>query len=287
MRPDPTLYLRDGWVPPSPDAPWPDSLVHHELVSDTRSDPRWRPLQISCDLVSPAILGPEGVHLDALLSYAAWRDYMELPEAQRWTMPPADTLTWVADFALPVATWIVPVLVEPGDADPRLWAPSPDGQRCAWGYCCSNVSTTWLSRERVAFRSKSPLNELRRYGSAKSVNISAGRFKGIDLAYEARVAHTLTWWALGDADGVARLLERVPHIGKKHNVGSGQIKADPQGRPLWRVEEADDDWSMMAADAPTRTLPWRPELGPGRMDSIRAPYWHPGKRLLAGGPYEP
>lgn len=285
---DTALYLADGWRPPTPDAPWPDALVHHERVSDTRADARWRPLRVSCELVSPAILGPEGVHLDALLSYAAWREYMDLPEAQRWAMPPADTLTWVADFVLPVATWTLPVLVEPEDADPRLWAPrGPDGQRLAWGYCCSNVSTTWLARERVAFRSKSPLNELRRYSDTKSVNISAGRFKGIDLAYEARVGHTLTWWALGDAEGVRRLLERVPHIGKKHNVGSGQIKTDSKGLPLWRVEEVEEDRSITSAGGPTRTLPWSPDLGPGRLDAIRAPYWHPAKRLLAGGPYEP
>jgi len=65
------------------------------------------------------------------------------------------------------------------------------------------------------------------------------------------------------------------------------VRCSLEGVPQWCVEEVEDDWSVMAQDAPMRNLPWSPVLGIGRFGGVRAPYWHRSRHILVGGPYDP
>jgi hypothetical protein len=252
-------------------------------IQDTTQDARFVPLKITCELMAPAILDMNGCHLDGLLSWAAATRYFEREGIDPLHTNP-NLMDWPDDFELPLARWIMPLTVAPVGADDRLYAP---GTRDVWGWCASQVVTEWLARERLAFRGKSPTDEILRLTDAKSVNIASGRFKSIDLAHEARHAKTLTWYARGDAAAVRDLLGDIVGVGKKHNVGPGRVRCSLEGVPQWCVEEVEDDWSVMAQDAPMRNLPWSPALGIGRFGGVRAPYWHRSRHILIGGPYDP
>lgn len=283
------LYEREGMIPGSPGLPWPDALVDPDTVTDTTQDARWRPLKITTTCPLGLIIGPDGINLDGLLSAAACIVYKERPYTERYFLPEQQGSAWIVDFELPLARWVAPIKIKPSGADPRLTVTQPDGSEAAWGWCASNVNAQWVARERINFRGKTPTNELCYWTDAKSVNVASGPFKGIDLGYEKRIPKDglLTWYALGDAQGVRDLLARITYLGKKHNVGMGKVTCDLYGVPEWHVEEVAEDLSCTRADGSlARQMPWS-GVGPGRIAGVRPPYWHSARWMMCGGPYDP
>lgn len=223
-----------------------------DTPDDTRDDPRWSPLRVTCEFDSPVIHTWCGLNLDGPLQRAAF---------ERWCadggdvadLPPL-TGAVAVDFDLPVATW------------------RHDEH---WGWCTSDAQADWLYTEPVPFRGPTPHDTMKRFTVARSVNVSSGAYKPIDAKMPG---HTplgpVTWWVLGDADGLRKLLSRVRYIGAKHNLGYGKIKQTLRGAPIWRVEEIEDDHSITRDGQLTRRMPagfaaGRPGYGP-----CRAPRWH-------------
>jgi CRISPR type IV-associated protein Csf3 len=117
------------------------------------------------------------------------------------------------------------------------------------------------------------------------MDTGAGRFKPADLAYPSIIAPTITWYCVGDLDGVRALLSRVPSIGKATNKGYGRIMR-------WEVEpHAADislayDGELMRALPPevARPLVAQPERYYERKHGLRPPYHHASRRATVWVP---
>jgi CRISPR type IV-associated protein Csf3 len=108
-----------------------------------------------------------------------------------------------------------------------------------------------------------------------TVDTATGEFRANRRPLYVEHVEALRWYAVGDADALARLLTaHVPTLGKKRNVGHGIVaewEVVPwEGRPdrwLWR-----DD----ARTVPARAIPlamlggW---AGETTIASVRPPYW--------------
>lgn len=213
--------------------------------------------------------GDDPMMLDGPLQ---WSACMAMPEEERPGVG--------KDFAMPVGTWSCP-----DDGKSHESVLNEEGR--IWGWQVSRVYAKWMHRHPHRFRKKPPLAALRQFSDAKSVNIAAGAYKGVDLAFEGVWADHVTWYAFGDRNGVAELLERVTHLGKKHNLGWGRVKA-------WTVESGpgDIDWETMRWTTGGRQLVrpmpvlWTHAVdadGPALRRSVRPPYWLPSRLVTCVG----
>lgn len=66
---------------------------------------------------------------------------------------------------------------------------------------------------------------------------SEGHEKSYDLPNYVRVTGSVTWYAVGERDGVESLLQGCTGIGKKRSHGHGQVSS-------WEVLEHGDDWHL-------------------------------------------
>lgn len=110
-------------------------------------------------------------------------------------------------------------------------------------------------------------------------NPDVGTFKAWRIPAPVTVCSTVTWWALGDPDGIQAVLSRVEAVGKHARQGEGAVLE-------WRVEDVGPgDWDVVrwlpdgrvARPFPPRYAAWlgveQPELTV--VDSFRPPYWRP------------
>lgn len=105
------------------------------------------------------------------------------------------------------------------------------------------------------------------------VAINSGEFKSYHMPLYLELVDRLTWYAIGDADEVRRLLTtHVLHLGKKRNVGHGVVAA-------WEVEPWEgpsDRWLWREPGVPARAIPmemleaWDGET---MIAGTRPPYW--------------
>lgn len=72
----------------------------------------------------------------------------------------------------------------------------------------------------------------------KRLDIVRGAFKAYDMRMTTINARECTWHAVGDRDGVARLLENLDGLGKKRAIGYGRVLGVS-------VERCQEDWSIV------------------------------------------
>jgi CRISPR type IV-associated protein Csf3 len=102
-----------------------------------------------------------------------------------------------------------------------------------------------------------------RYARDRKWDAGSGPLKAWDVPMGAVLAREVTWDVLCDPAALRVLLGRVRGIGRKHAHGWGRVRE-------WRVEPHQD------RDA------WRDRVMPlegGAPGAIRAPYWHPSRRM--------
>lgn len=129
-----------------------------------------------------------------------------------------------------------------------------------------------------------PVDVARNHTKMGVVNQKSGANKShrIPLSLAHADGDTLTWWCVGDKDGIEDLLQYCHHLGKKRAHGMGKVLE-------WWVEECKpwgDGFPVMLGGKPLRNLPtdWpglvAPEL---RMARITYPYWQtaPGQEICA------
>lgn len=226
-------------------------------VLDTRDDPRWQPLCVHAVLTEPVVTFDGELMLDGPLSKGAYYEWVH--EHGHYSLPPM-TSDCAVDFDLPLATWTAPV--------PRGFAAHPlalNGEGRVWGWCCSRAQVEWLYETKVELRKKPAIGEMVRRTDARDYHAGLGPTKAKDLAFPAKVAWEVRWYALGDRDRVADLLSRVPGIGKLCHHGHGSVErwsVEPMG-PLERERWMD---RLMPADG-------------GLPASIRAPHHHRTRRV--------
>lgn len=226
-----------------------------ETPADTRSDTRWRPLVVTAQMMEPVVTTGTGLHLDGVLSWGAFVLYSR--DSGNPPLPPMSS-TQVEDFTLPLATW-------------RFGS--------SWGWCASAAQWPTHTIHRTEYvRRKPPEAEYKRLGRFGAYDYGVGPAKAVNKPIPTSFARTLTWYALGDADGVRACLEEVRAIGKLMAHGHGTVMS-------WTVEESAEDWSIERNGQLMRRMPggWGGRAST-HMGMIRAPYHHRTRLCAAVGP---
>lgn len=210
---------------------------------------------IMVTMAEPIIHYEDGMHIDGILSYGAYRDHVR----QGLSDLPPITDEWAIDFDLPLERWERP-LPKCDEVDARLL--TDDG--LVWGWCGSRVEAEWISRGKMEYRKKPDCGAMQRYTKAGAHHLGAGPFKAFDVAYPTLTAEKLRWCAIGDVERVRCLLSLVTHIGKKSTTGMGAVQA-------WSIEPCD-----------SCPIERRFSLEDGWPGAIRPPYHHMSRRVSSG-----
>lgn len=152
-----------------------------------------------------------------------------------------------------------------------------------WYYACSwaNVEANSLGQHVTNWvRSYSDFDATNYLSDKKRLLIKT--WEGVDKLYNMPMhcytIDTLTWYAVGNLDGIKHILETYyPAIGKKTAYGQGQLAYYKNG-DRWQVEPWADDWSERDTNGvPTRGLPVNVSEGAWPLDvvrcGIRPPYY--------------
>lgn len=222
----------------------------------TFDDPTWTPLRVRVDLDEP-LVGDlhRPLWLDGVL---AWCAYLAWVETTGHRPPPVRPHESPLDFPLPLATWTAPSTAQPVDGR----ALGAGG--LAWGWACTPHIPVPAAHTAVATRRRPPVDAMARYSPDRRQHLGAGPYKARDHVHPAAWIGAITWWALGDPQRVADLLVRARHIGRLGRHGYGRIRKVEvtehigRGRDVWRA---------------------RPMPGPGPVQSIRAPHYHPTRKM--------
>lgn len=236
-----------------------------------------QPFEVRCRVTEPIVLkGDQTLHLDGILGYAVM---MGLSREERQALPDVDRETHPGDFVLPLEHWVS----DPDDSEHESML--HDGM--LWGWKASDVQCEWEWRWRVDVRKRTDSGKMVRLGRRRRLNIRSGRFKPMNIPYQAvwPVGGELVWWGLGDPDKVAHLLERITHLGALRGHGHGKIELTSDGRGIWHVERIDEDRSCQHHGRLTRRMP-ASLFGDriARIGTVRAPYWHRSRTCLCVGP---
>lgn len=185
---------------------------------------------------------PDGyIHLDALLAAAV---------CLRDEIPPALT----AEELVPIE---IPVEREPGG---RF-------------HLCSASISAWEQMEVRYLQRRFPVDLAATMTDMKRVNLAAGAQKNFRIPMEAgRVSgDRLTWFLVGDREGVSALLSLVSHLGKRRGVGLGKVAR-------WEIEPCETwpGFPVVLEGKPLRHLPpdWPGLEAPDVRDgNLSYPYW--------------
>lgn len=97
------------------------------------------------------------------------------------------------------------------------------------------------------------------------INVAAGYMKAYRHPIPVILTPEITWYAVGDADEIRRMVSKVSWLGKNRSQGFGLIDE-------WTVGPHPHDWSERGpAGRIMRDLPTRPEAAEGNQ-GIRPPY---------------
>ncbi len=259
------------------------------MTLEIHTRPGHAPMRIVARMVEPVGYLGDLMHIDGMISYGAYHD---LDDRTRRTIEPIEVTEWPIDIGLPLAVWSV---AAPAGVDERLCksrgriranTPRHGKLSCApgddhrlWGWCASAADdSAWLARGALEIRKKPALGAMGRYTGDRSANLGAGHMKAYDLRIPTVTALEIEWFALGEVDYVRHLLvEHVPSIGKKRNLGAGRVSE-------WIVEHVDVDRSVLHEGRPTRRLPAGAAEGRPGHGGIRPPYYHHTRAVAAVEP---
>lgn len=142
---------------------------------------------------------------------------------------------------------------------------------------CYTYATEYISkfRKRWAPGIDSPAPD---WGKRKAKwDGSAGAEKSYDLPNYIRVTDAVTWYCVGDTDGVWDVLQNCTGIGKKRAHGHGQITH-------WEVTEIGHDWHLYGPNGelmrpiPANALPAQVGQIAIRQWGWRPPAWLPSNK---------
>lgn len=227
-------------------------------VVDTTGDGRWTPLRVTALLAQPVVgLPRDPLHLDGPIQWAAFQAALHAGAK----LPPLPPGAWPHDYATPMATWTAPC-TRP-DPDPRALG---DGGQ-AWGWACSAASYEAVRHDVAWVRRKPALAEMAHWTTAGRHHIGLGPRRAANVPHQAAWTCRIVWWCLADPQPLADMLRtHVTHLGKLARHGWGHVL----------------EWTVETDEAATSK--WRARDMPdadGSPASIRAPYWHDGRRMPA------
>jgi CRISPR type IV-associated protein Csf3 len=85
-------------------------------------------------------------------------------------------------------------------------------------------------------------------GRRTKIQTKAGPFKSHRVPIRVLICPTVSWYAVGEPEGVRKLVEQVQFLGKRHAHGHGQVIR-------WEVEEIEEDWSIIKEGRLMRPVP--------------------------------
>ena len=210
-------------------------------------------MRVKAIMDEPIIYYDDGMHLDGILSYAAYREYITNDNPP---LPPNNG-PWAIDFDLPLEKWFRSLPIG-SKVDFRLL----EGGK-VWGWYASKVIVNLVHYNKMEYRKRPPMNYMRYYTNSKNHNVGAGPLKAFNVSFPTMISRELHWFAKGDIESVRRLLNLVSNIGKKSTTGMGSVES-------WHVDECDP--------CPIyRRLP----IEDGTPRSIRPPYHHISRHVLS------
>ena len=223
----------------------------------------YEPLKIAADMAAPIVMFPhDALPLDGMLEWAAFKS--RAPVIQRYLLgseangrQPLPSINQQAfNFKIPVKR-----VGHKEDSDwywAASWAQFPEGYE--------TDKSHWNRR----FDGGQPgLGEYLDFqGRSEKISVSSGRYKGYHHPLSLVVTPRVEWYCLGDAEGIAKLLTKITHLGKKRSQGWGEVLR-------WSIYKSDRDRSQWSdAGRPMRALPHRQGDYRRGFHGIRPPYWH-------------
>lgn len=168
-------------------------------------------------------------------------------------------------------------MVAPVSADECVDIPVPIAESGGVRLCSAALFE--IEQTFGAFRTRRPpVEEYCHFGKrGGSVSISSGPDKlyMMEYDYQFAVGDSVTWFALGDPDGINDLLSDVFYLGKHRSIGRGRI-ADGS----WKVEPCEpwgEGYPVVRDGAPLRPLPfgWSSVSVSSRTGyaTLSPPYW--------------
>jgi hypothetical protein len=231
-------------------------LVKPGVATDTTADGGWEPVTVTARLSEPVIgLGAHPAHLDGPAAFSAFLSWTDALGRHSLTDP--DDPERCEDFALPFATWTAPA---PGAVHPLALAA---GDALVWGWACSRAVFEAAAHSTVQVRKHPETGVAARYARDARWDIGGGPLKARDVPFGADLVREVRWHALADPGPLLALLRRVRHLGRLGGHGNGRVLR-------WDIEEHRDRDAWR-----DRVLP----LAGGVPGSVRAPYWHPSRRM--------
>jgi CRISPR type IV-associated protein Csf3 len=236
-----------------------------------------QPLQITAHLAgSISLARPQDLALDGILAVQVMRrhygnDFYTLPD-------PSEHLMFAR---LPLVMRGKPTAsVESAETGYVLWdSATRTRDESLWYWSCSAAQIDVHARDtqywNKRFDTQPGLSDHIDFGGkVEKIIIEQGRYKAYHMPLPTLVTDKVTWYAYGEREAVANLLQGVSAIGKKRVQGNGYCLR-------WDVEPIADDWSEWRDDQLMRPLPGplvdAEQIRPLNMEYIafRAPQWHP------------
>lgn len=168
------------------------------------------------------------------------------------------------------------------DGDKRKIVPLKVGYRNVagenfWFYRCSFacwVGTVAEGRDYWVKRFDSKESAIVDFkGQRGKVVTKSGKYKGYRMPVYTRHALAVRWYAVGDREGIDRLLRFCTHLGKKGSQGYGAVLA-------WQVESWQHDWSIDSPRGLMRAVP----AASGLLVGFRPSYWSPDNQTICALP---
>lgn len=236
-----------------------------------------QPLKITAYIAgSIALARPEDLALDGILAHQVLRrhfgaDFYSLPDAK-------ETLHFAH---LPLVMRGKPSEgMESAETGYVLWdAATRHKDESLWYWACSSAQIEIKARDtqywNKRFDTQAALSDHIDFGGrVEKIIIEQGQFKAYHMPLSTLITDKVTWYACGDVEQVAVLLQCVFALGKKRSQGNGSVLRIT-------VEKIPEDYSEWRDNQLMRPIPG-PLVDPEQVKwfdmqhiAFRAPQWHP------------
>lgn len=206
-----------------------------------------RPLRVTAVMADGRVASIDGrLFLDSIMAYS----WMLENHPEQVTLNNAATDKAI-DIDLSCA------LEKRGEGDDWFWA-------CSMGQFEEKCETIEYAHKRVSpMAAERYVDFGRRRGK---IVTGGGPYKSWRKPILVKLIPSVTWYCVGDAEEIKRLLEPITHIGGRRGSGYGLVRE-------WRVEPWDEDWSVYGRNGELmRPLP---DPNGTEEQGIRPPYWSP------------
>lgn len=135
-----------------------------------------------------------------------------------------------------------------------------------WYYACSWAQWPTFAQGMTHWNKRVDLEELAYLEPQRGrIDTKAGRYKAYHMPIWYRHAPIVQWYIVGEPEWIQRMLGFCTHIGKKTEMGWGEVSG-------WMVEQWHADWSVR--DGRGRLMRAIPSTS-GPLRGFRPSYWLP------------